>query len=180
MHLLRSKYSDLGPKKLAAHIDRKPEAIKAKAYKIGLIVGDLENYVPLGYIASETGVHMVSVRERAKASGFARHTQSNRILVPLVWAEAYIRSAKRSQEADELINHYYTVEKVAKLFDIHPSSLRKWLVGGREKGSQIISRIKVVVTSGRHNRRYLFEPYGVEKEAKRYHDERLAKTRVKS
>jgi hypothetical protein len=178
IHLLHSRYATYGPSTLSRHIKRTPEAIRAKANRLGLIVGDFQNWVPISYIAAETGMNIVSVRERARNSGFARTIRCNRIIVPKAWANAYINSAKKAAEIDNLIGYYYDIPTTAKIFKISQGTLLRWLSGESISGAKNIAKVKVVVSSGRTNRRYLFEPRDVEREAKAYH-ERKANPRHK-
>jgi hypothetical protein len=170
LHLLQSRYASHGPRRLTKQIKRTAEAIRAKAYKLGLFVGDVQDWVPLSYIAAETGIHIVSVRERAKKSGFARHIHCNRIMVPVAWANAYIKSVKKATEVDALIGYYYTVETAAKIFQVNQCTMRRWLSGASRKGSETLRNVRIVMSSGQTHRRYLFEPHDVEREAKAYHE----------
>jgi hypothetical protein len=177
IHLLRSKYPMYGVIPVARMLrDRTPDGVKAKARELGLRVGDIQGWVGIGELVRETGLHPTSVRARALASGFARRIgekgRRNFVVVPEAWADAYVRMAKRGQEAEELMGHHYTLETVARLFGVYRTTIKRWLFGipASSPGVARIARIRVVATSGRGRRQYLFNPFDTEREAKAYRE----------
>jgi len=176
VHFLRSQYTTQGAKLVAEKMPgRTAAAVKSKAMMLRLNVGDIKGWVPVSYVANEIGFHINTVRERAERTGVARIVKSGKrnlkVLVPEAWAEAYIQSAKRAQEAEKLKGHHYDLKTTARIFGVHPQTLRKWLYGEppESEGAKLMSRIRFVTTSGIEKRSFLFNPYDVEREAKIYH-----------
>lgn len=176
LHLLRSKYPLHGAVGTASMLPRRtPDAVKAKAYSMGLNVGNVNGWVPTGHIAQATGLHATSVRERALASGYAKCLKlggRRLILVPEAWANAYITMTNRAREAEELMGHHYTTDQVARIFGVHRTTIKRWLYGipPGSPGVKHLSRVRVVSTGGRGRRQYLFDPYHAEKEARAYRE----------
>jgi hypothetical protein len=177
LHLLRSRYASCGPAKVAKMLnDRSTHAVKSKAWELGLTVGEMNGWVTVGQLAAASGMHIQTVRERALASGFARKLHGRgrvlKIMVPEAWADAYVRMAQRGHEVDELVDYHYDLKKTAKVFGVHPKTIRAWLYGQHPEsfGAACLSRVKIRMTTGQLKRRYLFEPTSVETEARRYRE----------
>lgn len=176
LHLLRSRYPTHGPDRLAAMLPgRTALAVKTKAMALGLNVGDVKGWVPVGYIAKATGLHRNTVSDRAKRQGVAREIKaaSGRtymLLVPEAWADAYVRAVERASEADDLRGHHYTLRQAAKVIGVHPYTIRRWLYAENPDsfGARLMARIRFISTTGRQRRAYLFNPYDVEEAAREY------------
>jgi len=175
IHLLRSKYPTHGPERVAEMMPgRTPSSVKTKAMHLGLNVGEVNGWVSISLVAYQTGLHINTVRERAQRSGVTKPIKGKgrnlMLLVPEAWADAYVNSVRRGREAEELAQHHYDLKKTARIFGIHPQTLRKWLYGHNpnSQGAQIMSRVRFIVTTGIQRRSYLFNPYDVEREAKLY------------
>ena len=170
LHLLHSKYPTHGPTKLSKMMRRAKATIQAKAAELALELGEIRGYVNINSIVEATGLDPSSVRERALRSGFAKRPYRNWIVVPSAWADAYVQSVVKGIEADEMLSHYYDLNKVARIFGLSPRTISAWVTGRSQRGAQIMNRIKIRLTSGRNGRRYLFDPYDVEREAKAYRE----------
>lgn len=168
IHLLKSKYVTHGTKALTRMLKRSREDVAAKAKELGLTVGDIRGWVPIKAVAEAANRSYHVVRIKALKSGFARRLPTEVLIVPEIWADAYIKSIQRGEAADELVKHYYDVRKTARIFGVKPITIYHWLYGHSQTGAKIMDRIGIVVTSDLHGRQYLFEPYSVEKEAKVY------------
>jgi len=175
VHLLRSKYPTHGPERVAEMMPGRTAAgVKTKAMHLGLSVGDVSGWVPISLVATQTGLHINTVRERAQRSGVTRAIRGPgrnlKLIVPEAWADAYVSSVRRGREAEELAQHHYDLKKTARIFGVHPQTLRKWLYGTSpsSNGARIMSRVRFIVTTGVQRRSYLFNPYDVEREAKLY------------
>lgn len=177
LHLLRSKYPFFGPAKVAKMLkNRSAHAVKSKAWELGLTVGDMDGWVSVSQVADASGMHIQTVRERALASGFARKLKGRgrvlKVMVPEAWADAYVRMIRRAREHDDLVDHHYDLTKTARIFGVHPKTVRAWLYGEHPGsfGTKCMARIRMVVTTGQLHRRYLFHPLDVEREARNYRD----------
>jgi hypothetical protein len=170
MHLLKSKYATHGVLALSRMLKRTEEDISKKAEVLGVAAGGIRGWVPVRALATTVDRPYHRVRAKALRSGFSRKLPNNVLVVPEAWADAYVKSIERGEQADELINHYYDVTKVARIFGVKPITIYQWLYGNNVEGSLILKSINVVVTSDKHKRQYLFEPYAVEREAKKYRD----------
>jgi len=177
LHLLRSKYALFGPARVAEMLPgRTASSVKTKAMHLGLRLGDVADWVPISTVSEATGLHINTVRERAQRSGVTRKIAGKgrnlMLLVPEAWAQAYIASVERGREAEELAAHHYDLKKTARIFGVHPQTIRDWLYGkfAYSKGAEIMSRVRVITTTGVKRRSYLFNPYDVEREAKLYRE----------
>ena len=175
--MVRSRYPTLGAKKLSKLLPgRTASAVQSKAKEFSIALGDIDGFVGVRQLADITGMHIVTVRERVLASGYAKKVKSGSrvhiIVVPVAWADAYVRMVERGKQNDELEGHYYNTEKVARIFGVTPRTIRKWVRGERKDGLGLacMNRIKVIATTGHLRNRYLFEPRAAEREAKRYRD----------
>lgn len=176
LHLLRSRYPGNGPDRLAAMLPgRTALAVKTKAMSLGLNVGDVKGWVPVGYISKATGLHRNTVSDRARRQGVTREVKaaSGRtymLLVPEAWADAYVRAVERASEADDLRGHHYTLKQTARVFGVHPYTIRRWLYAKNPDsfGARLMAKVKFISTTGRQRRAYLFDPYTVEEAAKEY------------
>ena len=169
-HVLRSKYATHGPAKLSKMLGRPPADVIEQAANLGVELGEIRGHVSIRSIATATGLSETSVRERALKSGFAKRTYRNKIVVPETWADAYVTSVTRGEAADELLKHHYDLEKVARIFRLSARTIRSWVTGRSQRGARIMNHITIKVSSGKNRRKYLFDPYDVEREAKKYHD----------
>lgn len=177
LHLLRSKYAQFGPARVAMMLkSRSAHAVKSKAWELGLTVGDLEGWVTVRHLANATGMHIQTVRERALASGYARKLGGRgrvlKVVVPEAWADAYVRMVRRAQQNDELVDHHYDLGKVARVFGVHPKTIRSWIYGQHPDsfGAACLGRVQIVMTTGKLRRRYLFHPLQAEREARLYRE----------
>jgi len=171
IHLLKSKYVTHGVQALARMLQRPFDSVAKQAENLGLTVGDIRGWVPVRSVAEAANRAYHRVRRKALRSGYARRLPTDVLIVPEVWADAYVKSIQRGEEADQLIKHYYDVNKVARIFGVKPITVYHWLYGYSQRGARIMDRIKVTVTSDMNGRQYLFEPYSVEKEAKVYREQ---------
>ena len=177
LHLLRSKYCTFGPAKVAKMLkSRSVHAVKSKAWELGLAVGDLDGWVTVSQLADASGMHIQTVRERALASGYARKLRGRsrvlKVVVPEAWADAYVRMIHRAKQNDTLVNHHYDLAKVARVFGVHPKTIRSWIYGEHPHsfGAACLKEVRILMTTGQLKRRYLFDPLQVEREARRYRE----------
>lgn len=178
LHLLRSKYPSHGPVRVARILNRQPQSVKGKAHQLGIRLGDIPGWVPLGAVSDVTGLAINSVKDRAERAGVLRRITSHKnsrvvlSLVPESWADAYVRYVERGREAEELRDYYYDLQKTARIFGVTGVTIRRWLYGEypNSYGAQVMSRVKFVMTTGLEKRSYLFEPLSVEREAKTYRE----------
>lgn len=183
VHLLRSRYARLGPHKLARALARSPGAIKWKARTLGVTYGDVPGWVSGNAVAETVGCCRTSVYRAARNARVARELRTRTrvtVLVPEAWADAYIKSVLKGRENEALMEHHYTLKKAAAVFGVHPSTLRKWLYGSDAAGAvgkACVTRVKVVTTTGRTNKRFLFSPWDVEREARVYREYRRTRSR---
>lgn len=176
--MLRSRYTVLGPDRMSKLLPgRSALSIRCKANRLGLKVGEVNDYVPLSFIADATGLSLNAIRDRAHRHKVIKKIQTRKgrpfkLLVPEAWADAYIRNVERATEADELRDHYYSLSKTAKIFGVHRDTIRNWLYGNfaYSYGAHAFNRIKVLTATGKNQRAYLFNPYDVEREAKLYRE----------
>jgi len=177
LHLLRSRYNTLGPTGIAKLLNRTINSVKAKARNEGIRVGDVQGWVTVATVADEARITVMTVRKRAQRLKVLRRLRAPNgrtimCLVPEAWGGAYINAVERGREAETLEGHHYTLNKVARLFSVNESTIRRWLYGKypNSYGARMMNRIKFTFTTGVTKRKYLFNPWDCEREAKAYRE----------
>lgn len=143
-------------------------SIRAKAFALGIQVGDLEGYTQAAALDALLGLARGSTKRSAQRRGVGRLLGGRRgqptrgfYVVPNAWADAWVARTQARQEADALVDSWYTAEQMARFFAVPLHIVYKTLTESTRL-SDIFADIEVRRCSRRHYGRHLFNPWQTE------------------